>query len=82
IDDTTIRATLGEIKEAIGRGVHALTAGEKQRFDLATQLVDLACAVAPVDGPLSVDLAMSVLRVSTSPRTLEHAVTIVYRAEG
>ncbi|PZT77346.1 MULTISPECIES: hypothetical protein [unclassified Streptomyces] len=80
IDNATIRATLGEIEETIGRGVRALAAGEKQRFDLATQLVDLACAVAPVDGPLAVEPAMSVLRVSASSRTLEHAVTIVHRA--
>ncbi|MER5779346.1 hypothetical protein ABT144_34695 [Streptomyces sp. NPDC002039] len=38
--------------------------------------------MAPVDGPLSVELAMSVLRVSASARTLDHAVTIVFRAEG
>ncbi|MFF7337992.1 hypothetical protein ACFZAT_11660 [Streptomyces sp. NPDC008163] len=82
IDSATVRAALGEIREAIGRGVRALAAGEKQRFDLATQLVDLACAVAPVDGPMSVELAMSVLRVTASPRTLEHAVILVYRAEG
>ncbi|MFC8533274.1 hypothetical protein ACFUJY_04865 [Streptomyces sp. NPDC057249] len=82
IDSATVRAVLGEIKEAIGRGVRALASGEKPRFDLATQLVDLACAVAPVDGPLSVELATSVLHVAASPRTLEHAVTIVYRAEG
>ncbi|WP_330314191.1 hypothetical protein OHS17_26775 [Streptomyces sp. NBC_00523] len=82
IDSATVRAALGEIKEAIGRGVRALAAGEKSRFDLATQLVDLACAVAPVDGPLSVELATSVLHVAASPRALEHAVTIVFRAEG
>ncbi|MGZ2355964.1 hypothetical protein LRE75_04520 [Streptomyces sp. 372A] len=81
IDSATVRATLDEIQDVVGRGVRALAAGEEQRFDLATQLVDLACSVAPVDVPASVDLAMSVLRVSASPRTLEHAVTIVYRAE-
>ncbi|WP_242442064.1 hypothetical protein [Streptomyces sp. CB02460] len=82
IDSASVRAALGEIKEAVGRGVRALASGEKPRFDLATQLVDLACAVAPVDGPLSVELATSVLHVAPSPRALEHAVTIVYRAEG
>lgn len=82
IDSATVRAALGEIREAVDRGVRALAAGEKQRFDLATQLVDLACAVAPVDGPLSVELATSVLHVAASPRALEHALTLVYRAEG
>ncbi|GLV82189.1 hypothetical protein Slala03_18780 [Streptomyces lavendulae subsp. lavendulae] len=82
IDSATVREALGDIKAAVGRGVRSLTAGEAQRFDLATQLVDLACAVAPVDGPLSVELALSVLQVSASPRTLDHAVTIVFRAQG
>ncbi|MGW5347008.1 hypothetical protein [Streptomyces sp. NPDC004050] len=82
IDSATVRGVLGDIKDAVGRGVRSLAEGEKQRFDLATQLVDLACAVAPVDGALSVELAMSVLHVSASPRTVDHAVTIVFRAEG
>ncbi|WNI21733.1 hypothetical protein [Streptomyces sp. ITFR-16] len=82
IDSATVRAALGDIKEVVGRGVRSLAAEERQRFDLATQLVDLACAVAPVDPALSVELAMSVLNVSASPRTLDHAVTVVFRAEG
>ncbi|NXY96855.1 hypothetical protein HYE82_21205 [Streptomyces sp. BR123] len=82
IDIATVRGALGDIKDVVGRGVRSLAEGEKQRFDLATQLVDLACAVAPVDGALSVELAMGVLHVSASPRTVDHAVTIVFRAEG
>ncbi|MER5779343.1 hypothetical protein ABT144_34680 [Streptomyces sp. NPDC002039] len=82
IDSATVRAALVDIRDVVSRGVRSLAEGEKQRFDLATQLVDLACAVAPVDGPLSVELAMSVLRISASPRTVDHAVTIVFRAAG
>ncbi|MFI6944732.1 hypothetical protein [Streptomyces sp. NPDC050422] len=82
IDSATVRAALDDIKDVVRRGARSLAAGEKQRFDLATQLVDLACAVAPVDAALSVELGMSVLRVSASPRTVDHAVTLVFRAEG
>ncbi|MEV5242884.1 hypothetical protein AB0K89_27805 [Streptomyces cinnamoneus] len=81
-DDEFLMVALDDIKDVMGRGVRSLASGEKQRFDLATQLVDLSTAVAMVDGRLAVELAMSVLNVSASPRTLNHAVDIVYRGEG
>ncbi|MEU7135197.1 hypothetical protein [Streptomyces sp. NPDC046261] len=81
-DDATLRALLDDIKDVVGRGVRSLAAGEKHLFDLPTQLVDLASGVSPVDGKLAVELAMSVLKVGSSPRALNHAVPIVHRAQG
>ncbi|MEU2856795.1 hypothetical protein [Streptomyces syringium] len=81
-DNATLRALLDDIKEVVARGVRSLAAGEKRRFDLPTQLVDLAGAVSVIDGPLGVEMATSVLKVSSSPRTLNHAVALVNRAKG
>lgn len=81
-DNATLRALLDDIKDVVGRGVRFLTTDEKRRFDLPTQLVDLASGVSTVDGPLGVELAMSVLDAGTYPRTLKHAVPIVHRAQG
>ncbi|MEU1781541.1 hypothetical protein ABZ545_18910 [Streptomyces abikoensis] len=81
-DNATLRALLDDIKDVVGRGVRFLNTEEKRRFDLPTQLVDLASGVSTVDGPLGVELAMSVLDAGTYPRTLKHAVPIVHRAKG
>ncbi|MFQ6198295.1 hypothetical protein [Streptomyces sp. NPDC000405] len=81
-DNATLRALLDDIKDVVARGVRFLTTDEKRRFDLPTQLVDLASGVSTVDGELGVALAMSVLDVGTYPRTLKHAVPIVHRAQG
>lgn len=81
-DDATLRTLLGDIEDVVARAVRSLEAGEKHRFDLPTQLVDLASGVSTVDGLLAVDLAMRVLRVDSFPRALTHAVPIVRRARG
>ncbi|MEU5050065.1 hypothetical protein [Streptomyces sp. NPDC021096] len=81
-DSATMLALLDDIKEVVGRGVRSLAAGEKYRFELSTQLVDLASGVSAVDGPLGVELAMSVLNVASHPRALKHAVPVVGRAKG
>ncbi|MFD8997053.1 hypothetical protein [Streptomyces abikoensis] len=81
-DSATLQMLLGDIKDVVGRGVRSLAAGEKQRFDLVTQLVDLASGVSTVDGPLAVELATSVLSVDAFPRALSHAVPIIHRAQG
>ncbi|MEU9177878.1 hypothetical protein AB0C90_13630 [Streptomyces sp. NPDC048550] len=81
-DNATLQALLDDIKEVVDRGVRSLAAGEKRLFDLPTQLVDLASAVSVLDGPLGVHMALSVLNVSSSPRPLNHAVALVYRAKG
>ncbi|MDT0453907.1 hypothetical protein [Streptomyces hesseae] len=81
-DNATLLALLDDIKEVVGRGVRFLATDEKRRFDLPTQLVDLASGVATVDGALGVELAMSVLNAGIYTRTLNHAVPIVHRAKG
>ncbi|MEV4440461.1 hypothetical protein AB0K09_15840 [Streptomyces sp. NPDC049577] len=81
-DDATLRALLDDIKDVVARAVRALAASEKQRFDLPTQLIDLASGVSSVDGELAVELATSVLQVASSHRALVHAVPIVGRAKG
>ncbi|MFD7628292.1 hypothetical protein ACFV7Q_20005 [Streptomyces sp. NPDC059851] len=81
-DNATLQALLDDIKDVIARGVRFLAAGQKCRFDLPTQLVDLASGVSTVDGRLAVELAMSVLNVRCSSRSLIHAIPIVHRAKG
>ncbi|MFF7499901.1 hypothetical protein ACFZBM_10665 [Streptomyces lavendulae] len=81
-DRATLQALLDDVKDVIGRGVRSLAAGEKCSFDLPTQLVDLAAGVSTVDGELAVELAMGILDVDSSSRTLNHAVSIVFRARG
>ncbi|MFE2166762.1 hypothetical protein ACFXB3_17125 [Streptomyces sp. NPDC059447] len=51
-------------------------------FDLPTQLVDLASGVSTVDGVPAVNPVMGILDVNSSSRTLNHAVSIVFRARG
>lgn len=82
MDESTVRSLLVDITETVDRGVNSLagTAGVRPKFDLATQLVDLAGAVAFVDGTLAARLAMSVLEVAPSPRALVHAVTVLHRS--
>ncbi|WP_240980822.1 MULTISPECIES: hypothetical protein [unclassified Streptomyces] len=80
LDSETVRALLPEIHEVIGRGVVQLAERRSQGFDLTTQLVDLAAAVATVDGPAAVRLGHEVLSQDTSPRALMHAVAIVQRS--
>ncbi|MFE1963364.1 hypothetical protein [Streptomyces sp. NPDC059479] len=82
MDESTVRELLADITETVTRGVNSLagTAEAPPKFDLATQLVDLAGAVALVDGALAARLAMTVLQVAPSPRALSHAVTVLYRS--
>lgn len=82
LDTATVLAVLGDIKDVVERGVASLSAGKTQHFDLATQLVDLAAAVATVDGRTAVGLAMAVLHTASYHRVLTHALTIVQRASG
>lgn len=82
-DGAVLVVLLDDITDVVGRGVRSLAAGDRRLFDLPTQLVGLASAVALADGPLAVGLAMSVLGVATSSqRVLTYAVTIVHRAGG
>ncbi|WP_233415555.1 hypothetical protein [Streptomyces sp. N35] len=79
LDRSVVKSLLPEIADTVHRG---LTGIDSARFDLATQLVDLAAAVAPVDGARAVRLAREVLAVSSSPRALMHAVAIAHRSTG
>ncbi|MBG0852805.1 hypothetical protein I2W78_13380 [Streptomyces spinoverrucosus] len=80
LDRETVAAVLSDIHEVIGRGVVQLAEGLTQKFDLTTQLIDLAAAVATVDGPAAVRLAREVLSHDAGPRALIHAVAVVQRS--
>ncbi|ONK13782.1 hypothetical protein [Streptomyces sp. MP131-18] len=84
LDEATAESVIEDIKSVVERGVQSSAEGERPGFDLPTQLVDLAAAVATVDGPTAVDLATRVIAEVTHShyRTLNHAVAIVYRAKG
>ncbi|MFI9200348.1 hypothetical protein [Streptomyces sp. NPDC053048] len=82
LDEAALAVMLDDVEETIRRGVRSLVAGDQVRFDRPTQLVDLACAVALVDAPLAVDLAMEVIAVASYHRVLNHAMAIVDRADG
>ncbi|HEU5157286.1 MAG TPA: hypothetical protein VFU43_09830 [Streptosporangiaceae bacterium] len=80
LDSDTVRALLPDLQEVVTRGTKELGHGAHLPFDLATQLVDLAAAVATVDGPRAARLAMDVLGSAAHPRALIHAVAIVQRS--
>jgi hypothetical protein len=82
LDPDSIVAIIDDITAVVRRGVRSLAAREPHRFDVATQLVDLAAAVATVDEPLAVDLGMEVVAVDSSYRVLNHAVAIVDNTKG
>ncbi|MEV4743333.1 hypothetical protein [Streptomyces sp. NPDC049555] len=74
---------LGDVEDAVRRGVLRLSGDTRAiGFDLATQLVDLACAVAVADPRRAMRLAAEVLFVAPSDRALKHAEAIAARADG
>ncbi|MEU5110437.1 hypothetical protein AB0G64_02905 [Streptomyces longwoodensis] len=81
LDDQTVARVLPDVRDTVERGVAALSEHRRPQFDLATQLVDLAAAVAAVDTSTSVGLVMEVLSQEASPRALVHAVSIVQRSQ-
>ncbi|MER7175638.1 hypothetical protein [Streptomyces mesophilus] len=78
LDAEAVRALVPDIEAAVRRGLPRIA---EAPFDLATQLVDLAAAVATVDGPLAVRLARDVLAEEASGRTLRHAAAVVQRSQ-
>ncbi|MFG2339858.1 hypothetical protein [Streptomyces yangpuensis] len=82
LEESVVRACLPEIREVIARALRSIGSGAHYRFDLATQLVDLANSVVTVDEELAVDLITRVLHAVPGDRTLVHAVTAVHRAKG
>ncbi|GAA4032968.1 hypothetical protein OG252_32685 [Streptomyces sp. NBC_01352] len=81
LDVRTVADVLPDIREVVARGTAELAARRPQRFDLATQLVDLAAAMATVDAATAVSLAQDVLSHDAGHRPLNHAVAIVQRAK-
>ncbi|WP_230396094.1 hypothetical protein [Streptomyces blattellae] len=80
LDAQTVADLLPDIREVVARGAAELAVRRPQRFDLATQLVDLAAAVATVDAATAVSLAQDVLSHEAGHRALVHAAAIVQRA--
>ncbi|MFI1968172.1 hypothetical protein BLA24_20740 [Streptomyces cinnamoneus] len=72
-----------DVEDVIQRGVLRLSGDTRViGFDLATQLVDLACAVSDADPRRAMRLAAEVLFVAPSDRALKHAEAIASRADG
>ncbi|MCX5193069.1 hypothetical protein OOK31_04040 [Streptomyces sp. NBC_00249] len=82
LEEPVVRACLPDIREVIARGLESIESGVRCRFDLPTQLVDLANSIVSVDEELGVDLIMQILHAAPADRTMIHAVTGVYRATG
>ncbi|MFA7768703.1 hypothetical protein [Streptomyces sp. NRRL S-448] len=82
LDEDVVRACLPDILDVISRGLGSLTAGVPYRFDVATQLVDLANSVVVVDEEPGVELVLQILRAAPSGRAMAHAVAAVHRAKG
>ncbi|WP_328962904.1 hypothetical protein [Streptomyces virginiae] len=82
LDEDVVRACLPDIRDVIRRGLGSLAAGGPCRFDVATQLVDLANSVVVVDEDLAVELVLQILRAAPSGRTMAHAVAAAHRAKG
>ncbi|WP_327281042.1 hypothetical protein [Streptomyces sp. NBC_01205] len=82
LEESVVRACLPEIRAVIARAMQSIEAGTRYRFDLATQLVDLANSVVTVDEELAVDLITRILHAAPGDRAMVHAVTAVHRAKG
>ncbi|MEU7727839.1 hypothetical protein AB0B78_21755 [Streptomyces sp. NPDC040724] len=82
LDEAVVRACLPDIRAVIGRGLDSIAAGVPYRFDVATQLVDLANSVVVVDEESAVELVLRILRAAPAGRTMAHAVAAVHRAKG
>ncbi|MEV0415793.1 hypothetical protein AB0I68_34735 [Streptomyces sp. NPDC050448] len=82
LEESVVQACLTDIRDVIVQGLGSLGTGAPARFDLATQLVDLANSVVTVDEELAVDLIWQILHASPTERTMVHAVTAVQRAKG
>lgn len=82
LDEAVVRACLPDISDVISRGLGSISADVPLRFDLATQLVDLANSVIVIDEELAVNLVMRILRAAPTGRTMAHAVAATHRAKG
>ncbi|MDX3534659.1 hypothetical protein PV721_09810 [Streptomyces sp. MB09-01] len=82
LDEAVARACLPDIHTVISRGLGSIAAGVPFRFDIATQLVDLANSIVVVDEESAVELVLQILRAAPAGRTMAHAVAAVHRAKG
>ncbi|MEY2231590.1 hypothetical protein [Streptomyces sp. BF23-19] len=82
LDEAAVRACLPDIRDVIGRGLGSITAGVRYRFELSTQLVELANSVVLVDEDLAVELVLRILRAAPSDRAMAFAVAAAHRAKG
>ncbi|MER6250804.1 hypothetical protein ABT224_05365 [Streptomyces sp. NPDC001584] len=82
LDEAVVRACLPDIHDVVSQGLTSLAEGDPPRFDLPTQLVDLANSVVAVAEETGVELILQILRAAPSGRTMAHAVAAVHRAEG
>ncbi|MFF3864110.1 hypothetical protein [Streptomyces sp. NPDC002209] len=82
LEESVVRDCLPDIRAVIARALRSIEAGARCRFDLATQLVDLANSIVAVDEELAVDLITRILYAVPGDRTMVHAVTAVHRAKG
>jgi hypothetical protein len=83
LDGATLPLVREDLHHAIDAGIRVLADGRPRPFDLATQLADLASALAVVDEPRAVDLGHKIAEVAAnSSRTLEHLTTIISRGHG
>ncbi|GAA2713128.1 MULTISPECIES: hypothetical protein [Streptomyces] len=74
---------LDDVDDVVRRGLLRLSGDTRViGFDLATQLVDLACAVSAADPRRAMRLAAEVLFVAPSDRALKHAEAIATGADG
>ncbi|MFE6848035.1 hypothetical protein [Streptomyces sp. NPDC057686] len=82
LEESVVRDCLPDIRAVIARALGSIEAGARCRFDLATQLVDLANSIVAIDEELAVDLITRILYAVPGDRTMVHAVTAVHRAKG
>lgn len=69
------------VTTVVQRGRARLREGDEPRWDLATQLVDVASGIAVKASAVAVDLTIDLMTWSPSPRLLRHAAAVLARAD-
>jgi hypothetical protein len=78
-DEGDPEALAADLVETVNRGIRSLSAGEKPRFDLLSQLLDLVAVLVETSEQEAVELGFRLLELERSPRAARHAVGIVTR---
>jgi len=81
LDEQTVILMKKIVSEVVERGVRIILEGRIPPFDLATQLADLAAALAPADEPEAVRLGYLISGAPHSVRTLIHLCAIPARGQ-